>query len=186
MSCPTCVNGSCPEVPTTITLENNNIQFNGANAGWREQTSLGSAMVDNISLTLSFYPVDDGAVAVFLNSGVQRQGTDYTVDGNIVTMTAALLDEDEIMVRYFSYDAALASGTVQIGQIIWQASAGAPSGYNAADGATSYTIADYPSLYAHCTTNSLILSETATTFIIVDMTIGPTVGGTTLYGMIKN
>jgi len=186
MSCPTCVNGSCPEVPSQISITNQNIQFNGANAGWHEDVFNGSAASANLSFTLSYYPVADGAVSVFLNSGIQRQGTDYTIDGNIVSMTNALLDEDIVMVRYFSYDAALIGSDLAVGQVIWQASATVPAGFSAADGATSYVIADYPALYTFCSANSLINSETATNFVIDNLGIGPTLGGDTLYAMIKN
>lgn len=181
-----CFVDNYPEAANTVNVTETSITMDGANANWYEETFVLADMTDSTTFTLANYPVSAGSIVVFKNSGAQIQDTDYTVSGNIIALTDAIFAADTILVRYFAYDSATSSGNVVIGTVLWQASTTAPTGYALADGSTSYTIADYPALYTYCTDNTLIDSETATTFIIKDLTIGPTVGGVTLYGIIKN
>jgi len=174
-----CRDDCCLEIiPVTVTSEN--IQYNGANAGWHQEVFAGSA---GTSFTLASYPVDDGSVKVYLNGVLQRQGTDYIIAGSIISFTS-LNAADVIAAVYFSYDAEIEKGNVPIGGIIWSASSAAPSGYSAADGATSITIADYPALYTFCAANALVDSSTALAFVMVDL--GQTINAIVLYAFIKN
>jgi hypothetical protein len=178
-----CFIDNFPEA-SAVTVNETNLQFNGANADWYEERFVQADLTDSTTLTLANYPVSSGSISLFLNSGAQRQTVDYTVSGNMIVMTNAITASDIIMVRYFAYTATVELGTVPVGSVLWQASAVAPAGYNFANGLASYVISDYAALYTYCTANSLVLSETATNFVIVDL--GMTVGAIALKAIIKN
>ena len=181
-----CFVDNYPEAANSVTVTENSITFNGADANWYEEKFVLADMTDDTTFTLAHYPVSAGSIVVFKNSGAQIQGTDYTVHGDIIVMADDIVGADTILVRYFAYDVVTTAGNVPIGSVLWQAAATAPTGYSLADGTTEYAIADYTALYTYATANSLVLSETATDFIMVDLSIGPTGGGTTLYAIIKN
>jgi hypothetical protein len=183
MSNDICFVDQYPEA-ANVTVEETTIEFNSAAANWYEETFAYTDLTDERSFTLAQYPVSDGSISVFLNSGAQRQGTDYTVAGNIISFVSSLTAADVIMVRYFAYEAATDLGNVPIGAVLWQASGVAPEGYCLADGSTDYTIATYPALYTYCVDNSINQAgSTADDFQIKDL--GMTVGAVTLYAIIK-
>lgn len=178
-----CFVDNYPEAVSTVNVTNNTITFDGADANFYEESFTTATMTADTTFTLAHYPVSAGSIALYLNSGAQIQGTDYTVSGNIITLTTAATASDTVLVRYFAYEADLTSQVVPVGSVMWQASNDAPAGYALADGTTGYAIADYTALYTYCTDNSLILSETATDFIVKDL--GQTVGAVVLYAIIK-
>jgi hypothetical protein len=179
-----CFVDNYPEAANSVTITENNVSFDGADANWYNEVFVLAAMTDDTTFTLANYPVSDGSIALFKNSGAQIQGTDYSVHGNIIVMADDIVGADTVLVRYFAYATATSLGIVAIGGTIWQAAATPPTGFCLADGSTEYAIADYTALYTYATANSLVLSETATNFIMKDL--GMTVGGVVLYAVIKN
>lgn len=177
-----CFVDSYPE-PTSVTVNENVTQYNGINARWVEEVFTGASLVNHKSGALSYFPVANGAVTLFLNSGAQRQGVDYVLSANMFAMVSPLLDADVVMVKYLAYDTAVPDQELQVGQIVFSANNSAPTGFIVADGTTAHSKEDYAVLYAFATTYSLVLSEDATTFTLKDLSI--VAGGVTLSAHIK-
>lgn len=180
-----CFIDNYPEAVSTVNVTENTIEFDGSLANFYEETFTTADLTDDTTFSLAHYPVSSGTIALYLNSGQQIQGTDYTVHGHIITMAKAVTDSaDKIVVRYFAYASDITTDEVPVGTVLWQASSTAPTGYVLADGTTDYLIATYAALYAYCVANSLNEAGTlATQFQIKNL--GMTVNTVTLYAIIK-
>jgi len=164
---------SSPETPD-ITINNTYLQVSGTLLRWyNEYFTQGGAGHNTTSntLTLAHMPVGNEAVQISYNGVVQGEaGTgpaaNFAVSGNIVALEFDIAPSTGLVhAHYMAYAASLepipAVGTLQpYGGTL------APSGWVWADGTSSYTISDYPALYAFLSAHTMLLSETATEFVI--------------------
>jgi hypothetical protein len=133
-----------PEI-VPVTINQQIIQINDSPAMFRSESFSYGDSDDNRTFALDFYPYEAKSVEVYLNSGAQRYGTDYSVQGQYVVLNVALAAGDQILVRYLSVDGTVASQTTSVGMLI--GSAGLTlDGFLRMDGTTSHLWADYPTL----------------------------------------
>ena len=144
MGCLSCYESVSPEI-VPVTVNQQIIKINDSPAMFRSETFSFGAVADNRTFGLAYYPYEPKSVEVYLNSGAQRYGTDYTVQGQYLVLTIALTSGDQILVRYLSVDGAVASQTTTVGMLI--GSAGATlEGFLRMDGTTSHLWANYITL----------------------------------------
>jgi len=137
---------SCPE-PVNVTINNQVVQIDDAPAMNRVDLFSFGDSADNRTFDLSFFPYEPRSVQVYLNSGAQRYGTDYTVQGQYVILTNALVSGDQILVRYISVDGYVSSQTSTIGMLVsFSPGTGTIDGFLAMDGTTTYLWTNYPTL----------------------------------------
>jgi hypothetical protein len=144
------IHSCCPEAPTTINVTQNIVELDGYETLWRDEYYTGAQVVAD-QLTLSYAPYAQASVQVILNSGTQRQGTDYTIIGNVITFTFTPAATDVIHVRYVTVGAgtvALNDGAFPVGTTIGYNGASAPTGWFMLDGDQVVTKAGHPVLYA--------------------------------------
>ena len=152
---------SCPEVPD-ITVTQTVLQFDGTTSYFRDEYFDGPGT----NFTLAYQPYSAASVQVALNSGVQRQGIDFNVLGAVIKMTSALVAGDKLHVMYFSADGTTAVTDFKTGMIVGYQGTAVPDGWLELDGVTSYTIADYVALHTYAVAQGLVLSATATEFVL--------------------
>lgn len=144
MGCPSCYESNSPEI-VPVTVNQTVIQINDSPAMFRTDTFSYGAVADNRTFALTYYPYEPKAVEVYLNSGAQRYGVDYSVQGQFVVMTSALVSGDMILVRYLSVSGAVASQANSVGMLI--ASSGPTlDGFLRMDGTTSNLWSSFPTL----------------------------------------
>lgn len=162
-SCPSAFEFSCPEI-VPVTVNQTIIQIEDSPAMHRTQQftySGAGTQADKKTLALDYFPYEPRSVNVVRNSGVQRYGVDYSVQGQYVVLTTALADSnDEVYVTYLSVAGTVASQGASVGSIV--AAAGTSlDGFLRMDGTTSYLWADYASLKTYFWDSDTPLSRAA-------------------------
>lgn len=134
-----CYRSSCPE-PVNVTINKTEIKIEDSPAMHRVDyfTYNDPKTTDNRTFPLSFFPYEPRSVALFLNSGAQRFGTDFAVHGQYIVLTTPLVSGDIVMVRYLSVDGVVASQGSTVGSII-SSGGNLLDGYLLMDGTTSYS-----------------------------------------------
>lgn len=154
---------SCPSAPE-ITLNQTIIEMDGDTAFFRDEyfTTAGNVHV------LAYTPYEAASVLVSRNSGVQRQPTDFIVQGNSIVLAAPLIAGEVLHVRYFATTgvSTLSGSSFPLGSIIGFGGATAPTGWLWMDGTTSYEVSLYSSFVTLATANSWLLSNNGTNFVI--------------------
>lgn len=172
--CPACFQNSYPEVPD-ITINATTINVDGAEVAWfNEYFTTVSASYNSTSKTiqLAHWPVSAEAVQLSLNGVVQGEAAsgdlkNFSVSGDIVTLYFTPLVTDDIHIQFYGYVSTSDTGDDEpVGTMRAYAGAVAPSGWLFMDGVTSHLIASFPALYSHANTNGLLLSSTATNFVL--------------------
>lgn len=110
MTCPTFVNGSCPE-SVSVTITQVSATIDNQKVTWVDESFKTSDLAYNATLKtirLSKYPVNSAAVQFALNSGVQGQQAPnygYVVAGRTVTLQFTPSASDIMHFHYMAYDA---------------------------------------------------------------------------------
>jgi hypothetical protein len=163
-SCPSAFEFSCPEI-VPVTVNQTIINIGDSPAMHRVQrfrygVTADGTQADNKTLSLSYYPYEPTAVQVTRNTGVQRYGIDYTIQGQYVVLTTELADlNDEVYVSYLSVAGTVASQGATVGSIV--AAAGtALDGFVRMDGA-SRLWSSYGSLQTWFWNSATPVSKTA-------------------------
>ena len=173
---------SAPEAPSSITINETTIELDGTEVIWnvdRLTIGLGNITVDSngdyTRLTLTYDPISMDALQLISNSGTQRRGVDYTIIGRTIILTTPATAADEYLARYMTAttvsdtDTDMGVGSVR-GYDYGSSTANVPAGWLAMDGVTSYSRATYVALYNYASTHSMVLSSTATTFVLRSLT----------------
>lgn len=157
---------SCPDAPD-ITINNTNLTLDGTTANFRDEYFQGPASTS----TLAYLPYQNASVQIDRGGAVQRQGVDFTLDntGQVITWAVPLVAGEEAHVSYFSVGNVAAVSAPQVGDQKPWAGSTAPAGWVLMDGATSLSRTTYASLFAFANPNGLVLSSTATTFILKEL-----------------
>jgi len=184
--CPACYQNTFPEVPS-ITLIENTYYWDGAQIAWyNEYFTTASTGYNSTSkiLTLAKYPVNPESVQLSLNGVVQGENStgdlqNFSVSGNLVSLNFTPAATDAIHIHYpgFVTSSEDEGEDEPVGTMRAYAGTTAPPGWLFLDGTTSNAIASFPALYTHASANSLILSETATHFVLKEIKTQMTVGG---------
>lgn len=158
----------CPEAPSVINITQNIIEMDGTRAFWVDQYLLGSGVSSN-SITLEYVPYARARVFVMLNTATMRQGFDYSVLGNKITLNFTPASDDLLHINYF----ALTDGTSTLvndnsfstGMTIgFGGAAGTePEGWLRMDGTTLHLRTSYAGLAAWLDANDSYLNLTLTT-----------------------
>jgi hypothetical protein len=132
---------SCPE-PVNVNISQTILQIKDSPAMHRVENFLYSPTGENRTFALQFFPYEPRSVEVYQNSGAQRYGIDYTVQGQYVIMITALQPGDSLLVRYLSVDGTVSSQASSVGMLV--SSAGTQlDGFLRMDGLLSHAWADY-------------------------------------------
>lgn len=105
-----CCNNCCPEAPA-ITISQTVIESDGLPNRTRQERG-GVAWTVGASgphITLLATPISDASVQVHISGDLQRQGVDYTIDGDEITLAQALpadTPQGDVIVTYISEEAA--------------------------------------------------------------------------------
>ena len=178
------IHSCCPEPVSEVTINQNIVEVDGTRAFWVEAYCTGAQYKATGYLPLAYVPYTRSQSLLVLNSGVQRQGTDFVVSNDRVNLTFAPQDADVIMFKYF----ALTDGTSNIlndstlttGMTVGFSGAVIPSGWLDMDGTTVYTVAAYPALAAWLAINTdYAESLDASNFVLKHIST-PYYDGTTL------
>jgi hypothetical protein len=163
MTIPLNVNDTVPSAPA-ITINQTILQLDGNTAIFKDEyLDIGDSTGGlGIIFTLVAFPFQPESIILVRNSLVQRQNTDFFVDGNIVTLVSALGATDTLKISYFSVTGV--SSYSARGTIIAYGGTVIPSGFISCDGVTAYSQTTYAALYAWLGLNlpSLILSTVGT------------------------
>jgi hypothetical protein len=174
----------CPEAPSTINITQNIVEVDGTRALWVEHFFTGLQAKALGYLPLTYSPYARSQVLLMLNSGVQRLGTDFSVNANQILLSFEPADADVLHVKYF----ALTDGTstvtgdssLAVGTLIGYGGTAIPDGWLDMDGTTSHALATYPTLAAWLLVNTdYELSRSATHFVLKRLQ-SPYYDGTTL------
>lgn len=131
---------SCPE-PVNVNIAQTVIQIGNSPAMHRVQDFSYSESSDNKTFGLQYFPYEPRSVQVSRNSGDQRYGYDYTVQGQFLVLLNPLLLGEQIQVRYLSVDGTVSSQTSTVGMLV--SSAGTTlEGFLRMDGETSHNWAE--------------------------------------------
>lgn len=136
MTHPRGIHSSCPEGPSTINVTQNIVTLDGEKTVWAEDQFRGDEVL-NRKITLRKTPYSPAAVHLYLNSGAQRAGVDYTVLGNVVSFTFDPDPADSIYVKYVHVSGglvSLADSGVSVGTLVGFGSGTPPFGWFKMDG----------------------------------------------------
>lgn len=132
MTCPSCLNNTCPEAPE-ITINEYTLSLDGVIVRMYQQALSLVAGFANMYL-LPAVPIAPANVLLLVNGQVQRYLTDFTINGAYLQAVAAFPADSVVWCHFLGTAAAAAAPTLQTGQIIDWPTATAPVGFLEADG----------------------------------------------------
>lgn len=152
ISCPSAFEFSCPEI-VPVTVHQTIVQIEDSPAMYRTQrfkhSSVqvdGKVTADNKTLSLDYFPYEPASVLLVRNTGVQRFGVDFDVQGQYVVLTTPIIDADEeIFVTYLSVAGTVASQGGAVGSIV-SAAGTTLTGYLRFENSTSHVWNTYSAL----------------------------------------
>ena len=180
---PTVVLDAAPAATPEITVSQVSVAMDGVQAQWYNEYFTGADVSDG-TLTLVHYPLNEAAVLLSYQGSVQQAGVgrQFRVSGNIVQLLFTPAAGELLHFRYFAYTTA-ADQTWLVGTILpyHGGGAAAPPGWLLMDGATDYTKATYPLLWAWLQGEGLayqiVASSAGTTFRMYLSTVTGVLGG---------
>ena len=173
----------CPEAPSSIVLLQTSSVVDGAVSMFRSERftiGLGTVTADStgayVRMALAYQPISPASITLFKNGVQQRLGVDWAVVGKTIVLVDAAVASDDFTIKYFSStQVSPDSSDIGVGTLVGfdygTDTALIPEGWLPCDGTTSLTIATYPALYAFATVHSLVLSFTATAFVLKSLTV---------------
>lgn len=180
------IHSCAPEPVSTINITQNIVEMDGTVAFWVETYLSGTEYNSATYVALEYVPYARSQVTVMLNSGVMRQGLDFSVDSDRVTLLFTPDATDKIHVRYFALtdgtSAMLADSTMSEGMMVGFSGSVAPDGWLLMDGSTDHLISAYGALNTWLLANpdyEDVGDRTATTFRL-KLINTPYYNGTTL------
>lgn len=72
---------------------------------FEQEVPSGTVDGSNVTFTLSAVPAYDKSLHVYINGLIQRQGTDYTISSQTITMTSAPTSGSEVYACFIKRDA---------------------------------------------------------------------------------
>ena len=140
----------CPEAPSTINITQNIIEMDGTRAFWAEKYLTGAQYLAVGYILLDYVPYTRSQASLVLNSGTQRQPTDFVIDGNKVYLAFTPQPDDKLHFRYFaltdSTSTIVNDSTLPTGSMIGFSGTTIPDGWLDMDGTTKHTLSVYPNL----------------------------------------
>ena len=165
----------CPEAPSTININQNIIQMDGTRAFWLEVYFTGAdynSMYAPVGgLSLAFPPYTRSQTTLVMNSGVQRYGHDFVINGSRLALNFTPAAGDLFQFKYFaltdSTSTIVHDSSIAVGTMVGFGGSGEVPGWHRMDGSTPRPKGNYPQLWAFLETHSdLLESSDATTFTL--------------------
>ena len=151
----------CPEAPGTINIYKTELKIDSGEARYVDKTYTGSQFSGNNAIVLDYAPFSKESTFLFLNSGSQIPGTDFSVQGKILTLNFAPNADDVIHVKYMARIDGLTWSDYPVGALIGLEGAVIPNGWFLMAPATEVYEANYPNLFAYLSANLGLVNEEA-------------------------
>ncbi len=146
------IHSCCPESVSTVNINQTVLSIDSGEARFVEQVFTGNQFSDN-AVTLDYAPFSLASTYLFLNSGSQLGGDNFSLQGKVLTLQFTPDTEDTVQVKYMARVDGMVWSDYPVGAMIGFSGSSVPAGWYLMNGVQEVVQVTHPVLHAHLADN---------------------------------